>query len=232
MSVSLSDGKRVRPQKVAVLGGGLSSCTAALALTDQPGWKERYDITIYQLGWRLGGKARSGRNKDYGQRSEGITSHLLVGSHFMLKTLMKSVYEELNRPEGVPLRTFEEAFKPKSLFTEREPDCEVDIKCFSADYLFEKLTGSFLWMTEKMIQELQINYTINKEHFNSNSIFLKSQAASVQALVKSTFLTLKRNSMKQEFLSVIDTTATVIIGFIEEDLIERGFYTINDLDLC
>ena len=45
------------PQKVAIVGGCSASCSAALTLTDQPGWKERYDITIYQLGWRLGGKA-------------------------------------------------------------------------------------------------------------------------------------------------------------------------------
>ena len=44
------NGKPIVPQKVTILGGGTGSCTAALALTDQPGWKERYDITIYQLG--------------------------------------------------------------------------------------------------------------------------------------------------------------------------------------
>ena len=189
MSVSLSDGKRVRPQKVAVLGGGLSSCTAALALTDQPGWKERYDITIYQLGWRLGGKARSGRNKNYGQRSEGITGHDFSESWFMIKTLLKSVYKELNRPKGAPLRTFEEAFVPHPFFTRTDQDCEIDLntKCFSTHYLFEKITGTFLSMTEKMIKELKLDYIIQKEHFNPNSSFLKSQAISVQTLVKELF---------------------------------------------
>ena len=68
-------GEHAKPKKVAILGGGAASCTAALALTGQPGWKERYNITIYQLGWRLGGKARSGRNKNYAQRVEEITGH-------------------------------------------------------------------------------------------------------------------------------------------------------------
>ena len=118
MSVSLSDGKPIKPKKVAICWEEvLASCAAALALTDQPGWKERYDITIYELGWRLGGKARSGRNKNYGQRSEGITGHDFSESWFMIKTLMKSVYEELNRLEGAPLRTFEEAFVPHPFFT-------------------------------------------------------------------------------------------------------------------
>ena len=99
-----------KPQKVAILGGGAASCTAALALTGQPGWKERYNITIYQLGWRLGGKAASGRNKNYGQRLEAIAGHHFPSTFIQTKTLMRSVYEELNRPEGAPLRTFEEAF--------------------------------------------------------------------------------------------------------------------------
>ena len=232
ISVKSFDGKPVKPKKVAILGGGAASCAAALGLTDQPGWKEHYDITIYQLGWRLGEKARSGRNKKYGQRSEGITGHHFSESWFMIKTLMHSVYEELNRPEGTPLRTFEEAFRLQPLFTGTDPNCEINTKCFLTDYLFDKLTAYFLWMTEKVIEELQIDFTINKKHFNPNSIFLKSQAVSVQLLVKSTFLTLNRNSMKQEFLSIIDTTATVIIGLIEDNLIERGFYTINHLDLC
>ena len=75
------NGKAIVPKKVVILGGGTASCTAALALTDQPGWKERYDITIYQLGWRLGGKAASGRNRNYGQRVENIMSHFFGGNY-------------------------------------------------------------------------------------------------------------------------------------------------------
>ena len=29
---------------------------------EQPGWQDRYEITVYQMGWRLGGKGASGRN--------------------------------------------------------------------------------------------------------------------------------------------------------------------------
>ena len=108
--------KPVVRQKVAILGGGAASCTAALALTAQPGWKERYDITIYQLGWRLGGKALSGRNKDYGQRTEEITGRILTRNYHNFKRLVRSVYEELDRPEGVPVRTFDDAFEWKPFF--------------------------------------------------------------------------------------------------------------------
>src|SRR5262245_42435096 len=43
-------------QKIAVLGGGLGSLSTVYGLTSQPGWDEKYDITVYQMGWRLGGK--------------------------------------------------------------------------------------------------------------------------------------------------------------------------------
>ena len=109
--------QQVTRQKVAILGGGSASCSAALALTDQPGWKERYDVTIYQLGWRLGGKAASGRNRDYGHRIEEITGRILTRNYLNFKRFLRSVYEELDRPEGVPIRTFHDAFAWKSFFS-------------------------------------------------------------------------------------------------------------------
>lgn len=42
--------------RIAILGGGTGSLAAAWALTSTPGAAARYDITVYQLGWRLGGK--------------------------------------------------------------------------------------------------------------------------------------------------------------------------------
>ena len=198
LSVKSLYGKGVKPKKVAIMGGGTASCTAALTLTDQPGWKERYDITIYQLGWRLGGKARSGRNKDYGQRSEGITGYDFPASYLETKRLMQSVYNELKRPEGAPLRTFEEAFKSKPFWAGTGTDCEVDTKCFSADYLFKKLTETFLWMTEKMIKDLKIDYKIKKEHFNSNSFFLKSNEPKYKEIINQEAYLLQQHNIDLE----------------------------------
>jgi len=56
--------------KVAVLGGGMGAMSAALALTEVDPKGEKYEITVHQLGWRLGGKTASGRNPKYGQRIE------------------------------------------------------------------------------------------------------------------------------------------------------------------
>jgi uncharacterized protein with NAD-binding domain and iron-sulfur cluster len=40
----------------------------------------QYDVTIYQRGWRLGGKDASGRNREYGQRIEEHGLHMWMGS--------------------------------------------------------------------------------------------------------------------------------------------------------
>jgi uncharacterized protein with NAD-binding domain and iron-sulfur cluster len=49
------------PQKVAILGGGIAALSTAFELTSQPDWQSKYDVTLYQLGWRLGGKCATAR---------------------------------------------------------------------------------------------------------------------------------------------------------------------------
>ena len=47
-------------QRVAIIGGGPSGLSTAFALSD-PSLAERFDVTVYQLGWRAGGHCSSGR---------------------------------------------------------------------------------------------------------------------------------------------------------------------------
>ncbi len=98
-------------KKLAVLGGGMGSLTAVLKLTEKPDWKEQYDITIYQMGWRLGGKGASGRNAAIGQRIEEHGLHLWFGFYDNAFDLIKGCYAENNRPPDAPLSTWQEAFK-------------------------------------------------------------------------------------------------------------------------
>ena len=62
--------------KVAILGGGVGGMTAAFELTATPELRERYDVTLYQLGWRLGGKGASGRNARAHDRIEEHGLHV------------------------------------------------------------------------------------------------------------------------------------------------------------
>ena len=107
----LVDNSSVAPQKVAVLGGGVGAMTAAWYLSDQPGWQNHYDITVYQQGWRLGGKGASGRNAAYGQRIEEHGLHIWFGFYANAFKMIKQAYASLQRPPGAPLATWRDAFK-------------------------------------------------------------------------------------------------------------------------
>jgi uncharacterized protein with NAD-binding domain and iron-sulfur cluster len=104
-----------QPQKVAILGGGVSSITTAMELTEDPKWKEKYDITVYQMGWRLGGKGASGRNRELGDRIEEHGLHLWFGFYDNAFDLMQRCYKANDRPLDKPLAIWQEAFKPYDL---------------------------------------------------------------------------------------------------------------------
>ena len=98
-------GNKVR---VAILGGGVGALSAAFALTEIDPTGEQYEITLHQLGWRLGGKTASGRNAEYGQRIEEHGLHIWAGFYENAFTILRSVLKSLNRP---PLQTIADAFK-------------------------------------------------------------------------------------------------------------------------
>lgn len=107
----LVDNSSIAPQKVAILGGGVGSMTTAYYLTEQPGWQNNYDITVYQQGWRLGGKGASGRNAALGQRIEEHGLHIWFGFYANAFKMIKQAYAALDRPPGAPLATWRDAFK-------------------------------------------------------------------------------------------------------------------------
>src|SRR5205823_3375511 len=83
-------------RKIAILGGGMGAMTAAFELTDRPGWQNHYDITVYQMGWRLGGKCASGRNLDpqLGKRIEEHGVHVWFGFYDNAFRMIKKCYAE------------------------------------------------------------------------------------------------------------------------------------------
>ncbi len=58
-------------QTVVILGGGCGAVTAAFELTATQELRDRFEVELYTLGWRLGGKGASGRNRDHSLRIEG-----------------------------------------------------------------------------------------------------------------------------------------------------------------
>src|SRR5215813_3499560 len=104
-------------QRIAILGGGMAALTAAFEITSPPGWQADYEITVYQMGWRLGGKGASGRNAEHGQRIEEHGLHIWMGCYENAFAVMQRCYAELGRPAGSPLARWDDAFKPHSLIT-------------------------------------------------------------------------------------------------------------------
>ncbi len=98
-------------KKIAILGGGVGGIATALELTAEPDWQSRYEVTVYQTGWRLGGKGASGRGENGRIEEHGL--HIWLGFYENAFRLIQSVYEEnkKNRQPGTPLREWFEAFK-------------------------------------------------------------------------------------------------------------------------
>lgn len=101
------------PIRVAVLGGGVGAITAAFDLTS-PRHRGRYDVTVYQLGWRLGGKGASGRGANGRIEEHGL--HIWLGFYENAFRLMRECYDELGRGDESPLATMGDAFQPAPRF--------------------------------------------------------------------------------------------------------------------
>jgi uncharacterized protein with NAD-binding domain and iron-sulfur cluster len=106
-------GDTSEPIKVAVLGGGVGAIVAAFELT-QPGQEGRFEVTVYQPGWRLGGKGASGRNMDpgRGKRIEEHGLHVWFGFYENAFEVMDAAYRELaaKRVGAGPFKSVWEAF--------------------------------------------------------------------------------------------------------------------------
>ena len=74
MSEPSHSAQRPRRTKIAIFGAGLGAMAAAYEPTSQPRGFERYEVTIYQKGWRQGGEGASGRG-----RHGRIEEHRLQG---------------------------------------------------------------------------------------------------------------------------------------------------------
>jgi uncharacterized protein with NAD-binding domain and iron-sulfur cluster len=106
-------------KRVVILGGGVAGMAAAFGITRMPDWQQEYEVTVYQLGWRLGGKGASGRQGESARIQEhGL--HVWGGFYENAFRMMRACYEELDRPPTAPLARWDQAFLPLPLvsFTE------------------------------------------------------------------------------------------------------------------
>lgn len=91
----------------------MAGLTTAWRLSE-PGWKEELEsITVYQRGWRLGGKGASSRGSNGRIEEHGL--HLWLGYYENAFRLLRECYGELDREAtdpAAPIRTWRDAMLP------------------------------------------------------------------------------------------------------------------------
>jgi uncharacterized protein with NAD-binding domain and iron-sulfur cluster len=91
----------------------MAGLSAAWRLSED-GWRGRFEsITVYQRGWRLGGKGASSRGQHGRIEEHGL--HVWLGSYENAFALLRECYDELARgttAPGVPIRTWDQALIP------------------------------------------------------------------------------------------------------------------------
>ena len=101
--------------KVAILGGGISALTAAFELTEHDP-DSSYDITVYTLGWRLGGKGAVGRDTSCYDRAYEHGLHIWAGFYDNAFDVVKRLYARL----GADRDAWKSCFTPLNHFTVME----------------------------------------------------------------------------------------------------------------
>jgi uncharacterized protein with NAD-binding domain and iron-sulfur cluster len=99
--------------RVAVLGGGVGALACVQRLLATPGAEDRYEITVYQRGHRLGGKCASGRDSGPGQRIHEHGLHVFFGCYERAFSLVRDVYAEHSGPGATG---WEAAFERQRVF--------------------------------------------------------------------------------------------------------------------
>lgn len=109
-----------RPVKVAIIGGGCGAMAAAYELS-KPEHQGRFAITVYQEGWRLGGKGASGRGSSGRVEEHGL--HVWLGFYENSFRMMRDCYGQLQEMGCHEFGDWDEAFLQEQeigVFSEHE----------------------------------------------------------------------------------------------------------------
>ena len=100
----------------------MAGLSAAWRLSE-PGWRDRFEsLTVYQRGWRLGGKGASSRGVNGRIEEHGL--HIWLGSYENAFTLLRECYAELDRAAtdpSAPIHTWDQALIPADNLGLAEP---------------------------------------------------------------------------------------------------------------
>jgi uncharacterized protein with NAD-binding domain and iron-sulfur cluster len=101
-----------RPIRVAIVGGGCAGVTTAFELS-RPEHNGIYEVTVYQQGFRLGGKGASGRGPGNRIYEHGL--HIWMGFYENAFRLLRECYDELGRDPSNRFAKWDDVFFPDPL---------------------------------------------------------------------------------------------------------------------
>lgn len=87
--------------RVIVLGGGMAGVAAAMRLADTPAKRARFDVTLVEASWRLGGKGATGRDLEHHARIEEHGLHVWMGFYEHAFALVRDAL--IHAPELGPI---------------------------------------------------------------------------------------------------------------------------------
>ncbi|MDB5481209.1 MAG: hypothetical protein JWO83_2262 [Caulobacteraceae bacterium] len=108
--------------RIAILGGGSAALATAFELTRTPELRARHDIDLYQIGWRLGGKCASSRNRAARGRNEEHGLHVLGGFYHNVFDQLHPLYAEWAGVSPATAIPADKAFRGHNTFTLMQPD--------------------------------------------------------------------------------------------------------------
>lgn len=135
-----------KPIKVAIVGGGCAGLTTAFELT-RAEHQGKYEITVYQMGWRLGGKGASGRGPNGRIEEHGL--HIWMGFYENAFRLIRACYDELqDRYDNPKRREYRGRTRPPEPFFKKWtdaffPDPHVGVVEALADGTWQSWTAWF-----------------------------------------------------------------------------------------
>lgn len=113
----------------------MGAISAVWELTRDSEWRSKYEITIYQLGFRLGGKGASGRNLAMCDRVEEHGPYRLWGFYDNTARVLRECYAELIerglRQPTDPLGTLKTPSCRPSNSVRTQPHCRINIAYIS-----------------------------------------------------------------------------------------------------
>ena len=96
-------------RRIIIVGGGMAGLTAAFELTRTRKLRAQHAVTIYQLGWRAGGKCASGRDAEGRNIEHGL--HIWFGFYENAFHLMRKVYRLWSPPHPQRIKSLDQAFR-------------------------------------------------------------------------------------------------------------------------